>query len=310
LIVDVELVKESYLQFKFGEHVTKYKIKVDNKKKQQSLNMIRVHYFFSFSKDIGKMLKSEQITLRITEDQSWDNVIFEGRSLMLSEFHPDYLSYKSIILPKISYLFTTNRHLNISLQSIIGLTFDSTIDSSLVNLYKSEYGTYYTDDSFCASYPMPDAWVSVLGERRSERKETEPYIPVLPDKVIAPDRNSIRKLFDGARSQSTKESEKRILKKPLTQRSIKEIKVPVKKVVIRKRRVKTPMDPNKRLVIAVTKDLMEDNSEPTIETFDLPVEREERQVRSPYETKPQKKEQKKAIKKPRTDLQHTGIMFI
>ena len=268
------------------------------------------------------MLKSEQITLRVTEGQSWDNIIFEGKSLMFSEFHPNYLSHKSIILPKISYLFTTNRYLNISLQSIIGLTLDGTIDSSLVNLYKSEHGTYYTDDSFYTSYPMPDAWISALGGKgytKYKRKETGTYIPVLPDKVIAPDRNVLRKLFDSAGLQTTKESESKLLTKPLTQRtrnanSTQEIEVPVKKVKTKKERVKAAIDSNKKLIIAVTKDLMTDDHESTMKDFELPVvEKEEKQVRSPYEeviTKPQRKEQKKTIKKPCDDLQYTGIMFI
>lgn len=325
LTIGLELGRDKYLQFKFGDHTTRYPINLQPNKHRQSLNMIRVHYFFSASKDVNAMLRGEQIALRITEGPSWDCPVFEGSSLMLAEFCPDYLAHQSIILPKISYMFAKKKEINVSLQSIVGLSYDGKIGASLLNLYKSENGVYHTDDFFYGSHPMPTAWINVLGgKKKAKEKEVEPYMPVLSNKVIlpvSPRRNSPGKLFNTVRSQTTKESDRKnkAAKELVTQHSTKELNVqkPNKPIVIKKRKVKTAMHSNRQLVIAVARDLMESDSESTIENIEFSPERPEFPTRSPYEevqVKPEKKEQKKIARKnppkSRKDHDYTGIMFI
>ena len=119
--------KECYLQFRFFDHITKFPIDIlkelNNRRNFRNygegnvpLNMLRVHYFFSLGKDVNAMLKDMIIDIRITEGDSWDKVLFSGKSLSLHDFVSDYCSLQTIILPKCVSLFTPDIGQHMSLQ--------------------------------------------------------------------------------------------------------------------------------------------------------------------------------------------------
>ena len=303
--------------------------------------MIRVHYFFNTTKNINDMLHSEQIIIRITEGPSWDNPAFEGKSLMLYDFYPDYQLYKTIVLPKVSYIFTSNKKLHMSiqvmfinLQSTIGLTCDGTIESDLYNLYKSNNGFYYTDDFFYSSFPIPSAWINIISKdtrEQEQEEETKPYIPILSDRVIVPtlpSKNSFKKFSNTSRPVTCKEPVK-IEFIGTTQPMPNKIKT-ARNYPLKNSKLTTKKNMSKKLVDSIAKDLLDDNSYVSIEK--VPIEKvkyeekafEESNTNSTYEERVDimpklmpnipisstKKMVKKPAPKPRQDLKYTGIMFI
>jgi len=80
------------------------------------LNKLRVHYFFSLTKDINTILKDLSIDIRITDTE--DRLIFTGRSMPLHKFVADHRSFNTIVLPKSISLFSSDINEHITLQVI------------------------------------------------------------------------------------------------------------------------------------------------------------------------------------------------
>eukprot|EP00826_Nyctotherus_ovalis_P018211 TRINITY_DN15430_c0_g1_i3.p1 TRINITY_DN15430_c0_g1~~TRINITY_DN15430_c0_g1_i3.p1 ORF type:complete len:134 (-),score=14.14 TRINITY_DN15430_c0_g1_i3:133-534(-) len=108
--------KEYYIQFKFFEHVTKFLFVYSESRKNFALKKLRVHYFFSLSKDINATLKNLLVDIRITESQHWDSVVFGGKSIYLRDFMTEYCSFKTILLPKAVSLFSSELTHHLALQ--------------------------------------------------------------------------------------------------------------------------------------------------------------------------------------------------
>ncbi len=121
--------REYYLQFRFFEHITKFPLDVAPGSPRRRLlhlplDFIRVHYFFSVSKDINATLKDLIVDLRITEGESWDRVLFSGKSLSLHDFISDYCSLESILLPKCVSLFSPDVSRYVTLQVCLRFIFE------------------------------------------------------------------------------------------------------------------------------------------------------------------------------------------
>jgi len=99
--------KEYYLQFRFLTHITKFPINIcpEPNTNRSILNKLRIHYFLSDSQNIDETLQNIIAEIRITEGPVWENIVFCGKSLILTDFFPDYMRTEASILPKISYLF-------------------------------------------------------------------------------------------------------------------------------------------------------------------------------------------------------------
>jgi hypothetical protein len=113
--------KECYLQFHFFDSYTKYRmsIKLDSEGSKQSINKMRVHYFFSQTRNVDLMLKDTKVDIRITEGERWENCLFLGKSQSLHEFISDYCPFKTIMIPKCVYLFSPETSKHIILQVCI-----------------------------------------------------------------------------------------------------------------------------------------------------------------------------------------------
>lgn len=104
--------KDYYIQFRYYNYITKLKMSLKTEPTRYPegnkyfLNKMRVHYFFSTSKDVDQMLKTTQVEIRITEGESWEKAIFAGKSQSLAEFISEYCPFKTILLPKCVYLFS------------------------------------------------------------------------------------------------------------------------------------------------------------------------------------------------------------
>jgi hypothetical protein len=70
------------------------------------VNRLRVHFFFSTTRDLAHLLQNTMIEFRITDGDSWDRVLTSGKSLSLREFVADYATFNTSILPKSVYVFT------------------------------------------------------------------------------------------------------------------------------------------------------------------------------------------------------------
>ena len=124
--------KECYLQFRYFDHITKFPIPTDQSNRKKSckgnvqLNMLRVHYFFSVGKDVNSMLKDMVIDIRITEGDSWDRLMFSGRSLSLHDFISDYCPLQTVLLPKCVSLFSPDvaQHLPLQVANIASNRID------------------------------------------------------------------------------------------------------------------------------------------------------------------------------------------
>ena len=111
--------KEYYLQFKLFDHITKFPF-IYSSKSNFSLKKLRVHYFFSLTKDINSTLKNMIIDIRITDGESWDQPILSGKSMSLHEFITNYCSFETILLPKSISLFSFDVEDHVTLQVFCG----------------------------------------------------------------------------------------------------------------------------------------------------------------------------------------------
>eukprot|EP00826_Nyctotherus_ovalis_P036910 TRINITY_DN3319_c0_g1_i1.p1 TRINITY_DN3319_c0_g1~~TRINITY_DN3319_c0_g1_i1.p1 ORF type:complete len:176 (-),score=26.72 TRINITY_DN3319_c0_g1_i1:559-1086(-) len=110
--------KEYYLQFKLFEHITKFPFTCSGT--VLNINRLRVHYFFSGSKDIDKALDNLLIDIRITEGESWEKALFKGRSLPLQYFTSKYCRIESPLMGRCVSLFSGDISQHVSLQVFTG----------------------------------------------------------------------------------------------------------------------------------------------------------------------------------------------
>ncbi len=183
--------KKYFLQSKFLKHTTAYPLSADWKDGKCKLNSIRVHYFFSATRNIDDMLKTALVDLRLTEGSDSDSpTIFQGNALLLQDFFPSYIACPNMVAPKLSYLFAPKADSHVTIQIIVGLACDGPVETENLTLYKhdSQNYVYFADDSFYTSHPFPDAWIEMFRTNDIPKLPLSDsgYMPILTDRAIVP----------------------------------------------------------------------------------------------------------------------------
>ena len=106
--------KEYSVQLKIFEHVNKFPF--EYKTTILKLNKLRVHYFFSTSRDINAALENLLVDIKINEG---DKTLFKGKSLSLQYFTSKYCRIESLLMNRCISLFSTNVSQHITSQVLI-----------------------------------------------------------------------------------------------------------------------------------------------------------------------------------------------
>lgn len=135
---------------------------------------LRVHFFFSNTFDLDTFFQQFETNMYITESEKSSKKLLIGNMHSFKNFTSKLIQqYRSETQTQIVEMFSTNL-LKYSLFCVIGLSLDSEIDTSALNLYKySEFPVYYTDDSYINCLTLPPSWIELMAEHSILKREEE-----------------------------------------------------------------------------------------------------------------------------------------
>jgi hypothetical protein len=168
-------INNLYLQIRIFDFITPMKLKDFSKSSSTDgayeINRMRVHYFFTDTKDVMKsFLTNTEIELRVTEGMNWNKPIAIASSFALQYFKVKKMQSndpdKDVLLVQRQGLqlhFFGSKIKNFQMHMTVGIKEDLKIKTENIMLYRFN-DVFFPDSSYYNSDPLPVEWIEVFQE--------------------------------------------------------------------------------------------------------------------------------------------------
>lgn len=126
-----------------------------------ALNFIKIHYLFSESLNIERLINDSELVVRLTNGLDWNKYIAQGSSGTVSHFKNNLEAgqrHSSTIL-----IFDNSQHY-CELRLTMGLVCDGVYNTSELNLHR-EKDIYLPDISYHNCNPLPKEWMEMFSPK-------------------------------------------------------------------------------------------------------------------------------------------------
>lgn len=172
-----------YIQIRIFDFITPMKLadfsKVQNDDNEEGafeINKMRVHYFFTDTKEVMKsFLTNTEIELRVTEGMNWNKPIAIASSFALQYFKvktTDDKTYnennEDLLVQRqgLQLHFFGSKITNFQMHMTIGIKEDLKIKTENIMLYRFN-DVFFPDNSYYNSDPLPVEWIEVFQENQA-----------------------------------------------------------------------------------------------------------------------------------------------